>query len=397
MSRTAPVPRTRRPILMCRLIPGPLCHGLSASAALTFMASVGALMGCDKQDEERGAPPPPMASSRPDLCASGGGTVTDKESAGFFARRIAGYCLDPNGETRAYGKEAEGSLDKVCTELFNGECEVYKSYGLERVVTLRYVDGGGTSGTVNINLSRFQSNTSAYGFFTKRVIADSDPIDSAPSELDAGGAGAIGTGIAYVWRGKYVGELSYTNEVETPEQIKTSSQKVLPALSRGLGDKLPGDREPPAEVQLLPTKDRVRLGVSLEPRDVFGVSGAGPGAIGYYQRGPERWRVLGIVRQEEAAAKDVVKTLGKLPGAKRLEHPMPAVRFPLRDDEASPPQQWVVSRLGARVVGIGDEPFGDPKATPTPERQLERLREFAAAIEAKPASRDVPASTGGAK
>ena len=353
--------------------------GALASLLITLAPSA-----CDKDEQEQGAAPPPVATARPGVCDQGGGSVTDPVSAAYFPRKAGDYCLDPNGETRAYGKEAEGSLDKVCTELFDGECEVYKSYGLERVVTLRYVDGGGSTGAVNVNLSRFQTNTSAYGFFTKRVVADSDPMEAAPAELDAGGAGAIGTGIAYVWRGKYVAELSYTNEVETPEQIKSSSQKVLPPLSRSLGDKIPGDRQPPAEVALLPREDRVRLGVSLEPRDVFGIDGTGPGAIGYYQQGSQRYRVLSIVRQDEAAAKDVVKTLGKVPGAKRLKSPLPAVRFPLRDDESAPPQYWVVARQGATVLGIGDEPFADPKTAATQEQQLERLRGLIAGATPKP-------------
>ena len=94
--------------------------------------------GCDKKqppEAERGAAPPPIQSSKPGTCASGGGTVSDKVSAGMFARTAGDYCVDPNGETRAYGENAPANLDKVCTELFDGECEVYKSFGLKRVVT----------------------------------------------------------------------------------------------------------------------------------------------------------------------------------------------------------------------------------------------------------------------
>ena len=32
-------------------------------------------------------------------------------------------------------------MDDVCTSAFDGECEVYKRFGLDRVVVLRYVDG----------------------------------------------------------------------------------------------------------------------------------------------------------------------------------------------------------------------------------------------------------------
>src|SRR4030095_10877604 len=114
--------------------------------------------GCKKQDkqndEERGVAPPPIAASKPGACSGGGGTPTDNVSAAFFPRTVEDYCIDPHGDMRAYGQNAAGTLGDVCTQLFDGECEVYKSYGLERVVTLRYIDGKGSPGTVNINLSR---------------------------------------------------------------------------------------------------------------------------------------------------------------------------------------------------------------------------------------------------
>src|SRR5690606_30725455 len=150
-------------------------------------------------DTDRGAAPPPIASTQPGACSGGGGTVTDKVSAGFFPRTSGAYCVDPNGEVRAYGESASGTLDEVCTQLFDGECEVYKGFGLKRVVTLRYVDGKGSPASINVNLSRFADREGAYGFFTKRVVGDSDPVEATTQKLEAGGAGALGSGIAYVW------------------------------------------------------------------------------------------------------------------------------------------------------------------------------------------------------
>ncbi|MET0793682.1 MAG: DUF6599 family protein, partial [Polyangiaceae bacterium] len=144
-----------------------------AGCAVALLALLGSASSCNKDKPvERGAPPPPIASSKPGACASGGGTVKDAASAAFFPRVAADYCLDPNGEARAFGENAPNSLDAVCTELFDGECEVYKSFGLRRVVTLRYIDGKGSPGAVNVNLSRFATPEGAYGFFTKRVVAD---------------------------------------------------------------------------------------------------------------------------------------------------------------------------------------------------------------------------------
>ncbi|HMJ12420.1 MAG TPA: DUF6599 family protein, partial [Polyangiaceae bacterium] len=246
--------------------------------------------------------------------------------------------------------------DKACTELFDGECEVYKAYGLKRVVTLRYVDGKGSPGAVNVNLSRFENKDGAYAFFTKRVIADADPAEAAPAKLEAGGAGALGTGIAYVWRGTHVAELSYTNELESPDELKASSARALPTLAKDLGEKLPGDKQPPSAVSALPEAQRVNMGIHYEAKDVLGISGAGPGAMGYYKDADKRWRVFIVVRPDEDSAKDVMKTLKKLDGAKNLKNaPVEGLAFSVRIKDADPKINWVVTRKGERVIGVGDE------------------------------------------
>jgi hypothetical protein len=341
------------------------------------------LVSCkhDKSQADHGAAPPPVAAAKTQVCASGGGEVKDALSASFFARQVGDYCLDPNGETRSYGQDAERAIDRLCTEVVDGECVVYQSYGMERFVALRYVDGSGSPGSVTIYLTRFTTSANAYGFFTKRVVADSDPLEAAPAVLDAGGAGAIGTGIAYVWRGRYVGELSYTNEEETPEQLKSSSQRVLPGLARSLGDKLTGDKQPPEAVRALPEQDRIQLGISFEPHHVLEIKDTGPGAVGYYQHEASRWRVLSIVRSDEAAAQDIMRTLEHQPAAKRVDKQLRALRFPLRKDDSSTPQYWVVVRKGVRIVGVGDEPYARGTAQSPP--QSEQLQRLSALLEAK--------------
>jgi hypothetical protein len=76
-------------------------------------------------------------------------------------------------------------MDEVCTTAFDGECEVYKRFGLDRVVVLRYVDGSGAPNSVEVNLSRFKTVDGAYAMFTKRVVADGDPARASVRPLVA--------------------------------------------------------------------------------------------------------------------------------------------------------------------------------------------------------------------
>jgi uncharacterized protein DUF6599 len=318
-----------------------------------------AAIGCkDNQSASQGSAPPPVESaSKPGACAAGGGQVTDPASAAFFPRQAAGYCLDPNGETRVFGEGGKLSMDAICTEAFDGECEVYKTFGLKRVVQLRYVDGAGSPGSVEIYLSQFGSSDGAYAMFTKRVIADSDPLEAAPKKLEAGGAGAIGTGRAYVWKGPYLAEIQYANEQETPAQMKASSERLLVPIGTEIGKKLPGAPALPEAAQKLPADKMIPLGILYAPKDVLGVEGAGSGATGFYKDGDKRYRILSIVRDDVDQAKDTLKTFARIRGASDEKGIGDGAHRVLLQDKDGSKLEWIVARAGKAVVGVGDEEF----------------------------------------
>jgi hypothetical protein len=292
-----------------------------AVVALAFLLSAPA---CKKEPAARPAPPAPAVESpapvvegaaKPGVCTGGGGQLGDPATAAFFPQQVAGYCVDPNGETRTFGDGGKLPMDAICTEAFDGDCELYKELGLKRVVHFRYVDGAGSPGTVEIYLSQFAASDGAYAMFTKRVIADSDPVVTAPRRLDAGGAGMIGTGRAYVWRGQFLAEIQYANEQETVAQMKVSSDRVLVPVGTEIGAKLAGPVDLPRAAGRLPQQKMVPLGIAYAQRDVLGVEGAGPGATGFYKDGNKRYRVLSIARDDVDQAKDVMKTFALIRGA----------------------------------------------------------------------------------
>jgi hypothetical protein len=248
-------------------------------------------------------------------------------------------------------------MDAICTEAFDGECEVYKTFGLKRVVQLRYIDGAGSPGSVEIYLSQFGSLDGAYAMFTKRVIADSDPLEAAPRPLEAGSAGAIGTGRAYVWKGPYLAEIQYANEQETPSQMKASSEKLLVPIGVEIGKKLPGQPGLPPSATRLPADKMVSMGILYAPKDVLGVDGAGAGATGFYKDGDKRYRVLSVARDDADQAKDVLKTFGKIHGATEEKGIGDAAYRVQQKDKDGSKLEWVIARSGKSVLGIGDEEF----------------------------------------
>lgn len=310
------------------------------------------------------------ASAKAASCAGGGGEVKDPISGEYFAKTIGGYCVDPNSEVRTYGDKGKYTMDEVCTTAFDGECEVYKRYQLKRVVSVHYIDAAGKGSTVEIILSRFADAAGAYGMFTKRVIADGDPAEPmTPRPLAAGGAGAIGTGRAYVWKGEHLVELQYNNDQESPTELAKSSAAALAEIGKVIGEKLPGKNELLAIAKALPTENLIPNGIQFAPKEALGISTAGAAAVGYYKDGAKRFRIAAFLRDDAEQAKDVIKALKGKPGSASVSGlGDEALSFALTSAGTGKDAirtEWVAARKGNVVFAIGDEEL----ALKEPEKQ----------------------------
>jgi hypothetical protein len=240
--------------------------------------------------------------------------------------------------------------------MFDGECEIYKGFNVRRVVEARYVDGAGSTATIDVYLSKFATTEGAYAMFTKRVVGDGDPADEAsPRPIEGGGAAALGVGNAYLWRGLYLAELTYSDESAAEAALRAAGEKLLPPLVKEMGAKLPGEAALPAAAAL-PKDKLLPLGIRYVIKDALGAPGAGGGAFGYYKDGTKRHRVLSLVREDEDQAKDVLASFGKVAGAtKEKGVPGGLVRLMHKEGDA-PPSEWVLARAGKTIFGVGDEP-----------------------------------------
>lgn len=309
------------------------------------------------------------------MCAGGGAQDTDTISAPLVPRAVGGYCLDPQTEPKTYGDHGKLSMDEVCTTAFDGECEVYKRFGLDRVVVLRYVDGTGAPNSVEVNLSRFATVDGAYAMFTKRVVADGDPVRASVRSLEAGAAGAMSSSNAYVWRGSYLVELTFVTEDTkmTPEGIARANEQSTGALARDIGGRLPGPTMPPSAAATLPNASRIALGVAYYPKDALGFSDIGPVAVGYYKEGEKRWRDVAIVRDDAAHAKEVFRAFKLRPGALPLKGVGDeAVQIAVQEGPDRPRAEYLAARKGALVLAVGDEEL--VLDTSVPKDQLAALR-----------------------
>jgi len=331
-------------------------------------------LGCNKDEPKQGGdvpPPPPSAvasSTKVSACAAPG-EVSDSISAGFFPKTVLAYCIDPQGETKTYGEKGKLSMEEVCTTAFDGECEVYKRFGLKRVVSFHYVDGGGKGGSVEVVLSRFADDGGAYAMYTMRVVAGDPAEKSAPRVLDAKAAGAIGTGRAYVYRGQYLAELQYNNEQESPDALAKSSESVLSALGKQIGDKLTGSPDKPAAARALPKENMIPNGISFVQKEPLGVGNLGAGAIGFYKDGDKRWRVLSMATADVDQAKDAMKTLRSRPGALPMAGTGDeAVHLTVSAGKDAPKVELYVGRKGPVVMGLADEEYA-LQAAGTPDKQ----------------------------
>jgi len=308
------------------------------------------LNACKDEPPKREPPPPePTAAS-----CSKERKVNDPSNVESFPNGFESFCLDPAGSDRGYGEGAKNALEDIC-ELFDGECEIYKRFGVKRVIEAHYVDGKGSGATVDVYLSKYDSSENAYGMFTKRVVGDGDPAhpDTARPTPSTGVA-ALGQGNAYVWRGPFLAELTYNDSKASAAQMKERGDALLPVLVKAFSEKLTGETKPPAAVAALPEDKLLPLGIRYVSKEALEVPGTPGGAFGYYRMDQRRWRVLSMVVGDEDQAEDVIKIFAKQPGA-AVEKEVNGVRF-MHQPPDVPQSEWILGRKGSRILGVGDEP-----------------------------------------
>jgi hypothetical protein len=336
---------------------------------MTFAACLPACKDDPKSDSPP-PPPPPSSGSPPhaDVCAGGGGQDTDAISAPFVPRAAGGYCLDPQSEPKTYGDKGKLTMDEVCTTNFDGDCEVYKRFGLDRVVVLRYVDGQGAPNSVEVNLSRFTTADGAYAMFAHRIVADGDPARATVKPMTAGAAAATSSSNAYVWRGQYLAELTFVTEDTkmTAAQMAQANEHATGAIAKDIGGKLPGSTDLLPAAAALPTASRIPLGIAYYPKDALGLTGVGPIAVGYYKDGDKRWRAVALVRADADAAKEAFRAFKLKAGAipvKGLADE--AVQVVIQEAPDRAKAEYVVARRGTTVAGVGDEELVLDPSTPS--------------------------------
>jgi hypothetical protein len=330
-----------------------------------------AVLSCRSREEIGQAPPEVITPKAGEaaLCASTPSAFTHADLREVLAPRVADFCQDPNSKPRAYGQDGEGNMDEVCTELFNGECESYKGYGLLRVTTARFVRGDGSPAMVSANVSRFSGADGALAFYSRRVLGDQDPKAVNLRTIPGLNYAALGAGVAYAQTGPLVVELVYVNENEPPAAIRAVSDQLLPQFLATI-TATEGANTPPPAVTALPQQHRLTFGVVMEPKNGFGVSGLGPVATGYYEESGKRYRIAVSESASESSSKDIYAGVRRLPGRHLLKE-APLEAFEVRQWEPDGPDVWwLVGKHGNRVAAVIDEVWARRGATPDEQTRL---------------------------
>jgi hypothetical protein len=333
--------------------------------------------------------------------------------APIIVKSVRSYCLHPDS-IRSFGDGTKKSADSV-SELIDGGAGLYLAYRMRRYDSLAYQEAG-SGNEVQIALSTFDRPENAYALFVHRVLANADPdeaklkaADRKMSAFKAGGAAVLANGAAYLWRGKFLVELTLNAESATPQQAKKIGAEVLPAFAEALGQSLPGSTEPPPEVRLLPSIEdgRIALGIDYIPPafswpadkgEALKVPTTGGYASALMHEGIKRFRILVFLRESKDEAREITRFLRALNGAKHLpdyDEADDAVYFPYAVGEggagAGAKAEGIAVRFENKVYALTDEEFelGDPsqkEAYPrlSKDEKVARLKKYIARLKALP-------------
>ena len=298
------------------------------------------------------AAPVPKAA-KPDACATGGGELDDSRRAGFFPRTAPGLCIDPHADFRSFGEGDKAPLGAAC-EALEGDCESYVHFGLRRVLVVPYVSSAHARSRVTVTLLELASPEAAYALFAARILGDSPDDFSAWKRLDPEGTSVRSGATAMAWRASHLALLDYTDETSTPARSAERGGAALEVLARALHERLPGKPDLPASVALLPRREGGPVAIRFSHDDAFGIGGLGSGALARYDDSGKVTPVAVLARQDDDSAKDVLRTLRRIPGSRAPKGaPYESVFVSMREADGEPRVDWLFGRRRNVVLGIG--------------------------------------------
>jgi hypothetical protein len=337
-------------------------RAVSRSGVCLFWAGLGLACQVPAAAESSGANRALRAAADP--CAGAPG-----ESDRLPASPV-GYCVDRYAELATYGVEGAQPIERARVRVLG--LGLTEDYGLDRLVTLRYASRAGRGSGVEVVLSRFERSAGASAFFADRLVGDLDPASLDATALPGPGQAVLRGDEVLAWRGRHVLWLHHDDEQVPPDTARAEAASELPPLTQALMAVLPEDEGTPPELERLPEEARVPLGARVVLGDPFGIGGLGLSARGYYREGSQRWRVVAIVRPDAESARDVFGTLGRSPGARRLEGGE-AIAITERRLPSEPQLDWVFGQRGEVIYGVGDEPTALPEFMPARDESTVKL------------------------
>jgi hypothetical protein len=321
----------------------------SCSAALLALACQAATPSLTARGEG------PARSDAPVGCRS----QPDEPRSSLLPSRAATFCVDPYALVHAYDLSDPEQSAQACERVLGAGCMETAAGRPERVVAGRYLDELAPGGA-DVIVQHFADPSLAFIAFTEQLLEGTDPAELGVQPFDAPGVAVRDATAASAWRGSELLWLRYTSSELPPAAELARASEGLPDLVRALAASFPAEPGLPAAVERLPERQRIPLGVRLLDSDAVGVPGLGRVALGHYQDGSKRWRVLASVRPDWDSAKDVLSTLRKQPGVRKIKG-LDAVEVRVRRAPSEPEVEWLIAQRGEVVYGIGDEPVALPE------------------------------------
>lgn len=389
-------------------------------SSIALLSALICLSSCKEEKQgPQGTPPPPAvapagsgSAAGRSLCDPAGVGIADAKIAAILPAAIGGYCIRKTDQVQSFGEGSPKKIEDV-SDVIDGQGEIYAhNYFAKRYDRVHYVNEKGNGEEVEVNVSTFDKPENAYALFTYQVVANKDPDPEAaksqgrtpPRAIKGGGAAAMGKGNAYLWRGNYLVELTFSPDPSKPEaEALASADKVLSEMVTTIGDKIVGATDAPADVRALPTEaeGRVPLGVDYVPAKFKKPEGKGDAlflnigayATSFMREGKKRYRVIAVAREEKDAARDAIAAFSKMPGSvpvkEAKEFSDEAWHFSFNVGQggagAGGKAEGVAARRGTAVVAVIDEELalGDPAKKDdwprlTKEEKIAKLKTFLA-------------------
>ncbi len=193
-------------------------------------------------------------------------------------------------------------------DLINGGAEIYRDFGLVKMVTADFRSSPRKTLTVTVEIYDQGSQKGAFGRMARFLTGRADPSNAGQGlPPDLADKGIFSGSDLVFYKDRYLVHITLLDESPdaTVESMTKAGKEILPGFAAAIGTNIKTNPPPLKVLSLFPEAHQIGRSHAYDSKDTAGIENLGPGYTVRYKNGDKTWTLFAT---EAFGDKSVVKT-----------------------------------------------------------------------------------------